>query len=51
MDINIVRGVITALSLLAFIGIVAWAYGSGRKQRFEDAANLPFTEDDRAHRA
>jgi cytochrome c oxidase cbb3-type subunit 4 len=50
MDVNFVRGVITALSLLAFIGIVVWAYGSRRKKRFEEAAKLPFADDDRAHR-
>ena len=51
MDINFIRGVITALSLVSFIGIVVWAYGSGRKQRFEEAANLPFSDDDRAGHA
>jgi len=51
MDINLARGVITALSLFAFIGIVVWAYGKNRKAAFEEAANLPFADDDRAHRA
>jgi cytochrome c oxidase cbb3-type subunit 4 len=51
MDINFVRGVITALSLLAFVGIVAWAYHAGNKRRFDEAAKLPFADDDRAHRA
>jgi cytochrome c oxidase cbb3-type subunit 4 len=51
MDINLVRGVITVVSLAVFIGIVVWAYGKGRKSRFEEAANLPFADDDRAHRA
>jgi cytochrome c oxidase cbb3-type subunit 4 len=50
MDINLLRGIITVLSLLAFIGIVVWAYGKGRRQQFEEAANLPFADDDRAHR-
>ena len=50
MDINFVRGVITALSLISFIGIVVWAYGPGNKKRFEEAAKLPFADDDRAHR-
>lgn len=51
MDINVVRGVITALSLVCFIGIVVWAYSSQRKGRFEEAANLPFADDDRAGHA
>ena len=50
MDINLLRGIITVLSLLAFIGIVVWAYGKDRRQQFEEAANLPFADDDRAHR-
>ncbi len=51
MDINLLRGLITVLSLLVFIGIVVWVYGKDRRQQFEEAANLPFADDDRAHRA
>ena len=32
----------TAISFVVFIGIVLWAYSSGRKQSFEEAANEPF---------
>ena len=45
MDINDARTVMTIVSFVAFLGIVAWAYGSGRKRRFEDAARLPFTHE------
>jgi len=38
MDINDVRALITVCSLVAFLGIVAWAYGSKRKARFEQDA-------------
>ena len=34
--------VCTVLSFLLFLGIVAWAYGSRRKERFEAAAQEPF---------
>lgn len=51
MDINDLRSVITVLSLISFIGIVVWAYSSRRKSQFEEAANLPFAEDDRAGHA
>jgi len=34
--------VITVLAFLAFVGIVAWAYGKGRKRAFDEAANAPF---------
>lgn len=46
MDVNDLRSVITLLSLLAFVGIVVWAYGARRKDRFDEAANLPFADDE-----
>ena len=46
MDINDLRSIMTVLSFAAFLGIVWWAYGKGSKHRFDDAANLPFAEDD-----
>lgn len=51
MDINVLRGVITAVSFATFIGIVVWAWSSRRKERFEEAANLPFADDDRSGNA
>ena len=32
----------TVLAFVAFVGIVVWAYGSGRRKAFEEAANAPF---------
>jgi len=32
----------TVLAFVAFLGIVAWAFGSGRRQAFDEAANAPF---------
>ncbi len=51
MDINDLRSIMTVLSLAVFLGIVWWAYGKGSKRGFEEAANLPFAEDegDRVH--
>jgi cbb3-type cytochrome oxidase subunit 3 len=49
MDINIVREAVLLLGLGAFFGIVCWAYGSGRKLRFEQAAATVF--DDEEHDA
>ena len=40
------NGIITALCLIAFIGIVFWAYSKKRKERFEEASRLPLIEDD-----
>ena len=46
MDINDLRSLTTVLGLLCFLGIVAWAYGRCSKKGFEEAANLPFLEND-----
>jgi cytochrome c oxidase cbb3-type subunit 4 len=32
----------TVLSFVLFLGIVAWAYGKGRRRAFDEAANAPF---------
>ena len=32
----------TVLSFVLFLGIVAWAYGKGRRKAFDEAANAPF---------
>jgi cytochrome c oxidase cbb3-type subunit 4 len=46
MDVNTLRGLITAACLLIFIGIVWFAFGRRRKRRFDEAANLPFADDE-----
>ena len=46
MDINDLRSIVTVAGLLCFLAIVAWAYGKSSKKGFEEAANLPFAEDD-----
>jgi len=45
MDINTLRGVFTALALIAFIGVCIWAWSGKRKRAFDEAANLPFADD------
>lgn len=44
MDLNDLRGLTTVLSMLVFLGIVAWAYAGKNRERFDEAARLPFTE-------
>jgi cytochrome c oxidase cbb3-type subunit IV len=39
---TILGSVTTVLAFVAFIGIVIWAYGRGRRKAFEEAANAPF---------
>jgi cytochrome c oxidase cbb3-type subunit 4 len=46
MDINDLRGLSTVFMLVAFIGLVLWAYSGKRKQSFDEAANLPFADED-----
>jgi len=46
MDINDLRGLSTAFLLVAFIGLCVWAYSKKRKRPFEEAANLPFADEE-----
>lgn len=46
MDINDLRGLSTLFMLIAFIGLCLWAYSSKRKQTFDDAAGLPFADEE-----
>lgn len=46
MDTGTFRGIITGLLILAFIGITVWAYSRRRKPDFDEAAHLPFADDD-----
>lgn len=49
-SVNFVRSILTIVGLVCFLGIVFWAYSKGSKSRFEDAANLPFADDERDQR-
>ncbi len=40
------RSVVTLICLMTFIGIVIWAYSSRRTQDFEEAAMLPFADEE-----
>lgn len=46
MDINTFRGIVTALLLVLFIGLVIWVYSKKRKSNFDEAAQMPLEEDD-----
>ncbi|MBS3917182.1 MAG: cbb3-type cytochrome c oxidase subunit 3 [Sulfuritalea sp.] len=46
MDTNDIRSILTVLAFVTFIGIVVWAYSGRRRAAFDEAANLPFTEDE-----
>jgi cytochrome c oxidase cbb3-type subunit 4 len=46
MDLNDMRIVIMLLGLVLFLGICAWAWSSRRRAAFDEAARLPFLEDE-----
>lgn len=46
MDINDLRVIVLVLVLVAFLGIVFWAYSRKRKRDFDEAARLPFSGKD-----
>ena len=46
MDLNDLRAWHTLLLLILFVGIVFWAYSKRRKKSFDEAANLPFADED-----
>jgi len=45
MDINDLRGFLTAVLLFSFIGLCIWAWSRRRKAEFEETAALPLEED------
>ncbi|SDU32658.1 cbb3-type cytochrome oxidase subunit 3 [Geopseudomonas guangdongensis] len=45
MEIGTLRGLGTALVLIAFAGLLLWAFSGKRKKNFDEAANLPFADE------
>jgi cytochrome c oxidase cbb3-type subunit 4 len=45
MDMGTFRGVMTAILMIAFIGLVIWAFSRRRNADFEAAAALPLNEE------
>lgn len=46
MDMSLLRGIATIVVMTAFIGICLWAYSGKRKKQFDEAANLPFADEE-----
>ncbi|MDN6180975.1 MAG: cbb3-type cytochrome c oxidase subunit 3 [Halomonas subglaciescola] len=40
------QGVVTLVLIIAFLGITWWAYSKRRRKDFDEAANLPFDDED-----
>ena len=45
MDINLLRSIVTVVAFVVFIGSVFWAWPRRNKERFDEAARLPFEQD------
>ena len=46
MDINDLRGISTAMLMITFRGMCFWVYSKKRKKSFDEAANLPFADEE-----
>jgi cytochrome c oxidase cbb3-type subunit 4 len=45
MDINTLRIAATVACFVVFVGILAWAFARRNRAGFENAAQIPFTQD------
>ena len=45
MDINDIRGIITAITMLAFVALAAFAWRRYRTAEFEESARRPLEDD------
>lgn len=44
MNSGLISGIVTAVFIVVFIGIVWWAFSKRNKQRFEEDGNIPFED-------
>lgn len=40
------QGIVTLLAMIAFLGVCVWAFSRHKKADFDEAARLPFDNDD-----
>ena len=46
MDINNLRSIVTVLTFAIFLGIIWWVMSRRNQPDFDEAAQLPFRQDD-----
>lgn len=46
MDINDLRSIVTVVSFITFLGILAWAFSGRRKAAFDEAAQSLMEDDE-----
>lgn len=51
MNPGLMGSIVTVVFFLLFVGIVWWAYHKDNRRKYEEAARLPFEEDDRSDQA
>ncbi|AEA98222.1 cytochrome-c oxidase [Alteromonas mediterranea] len=47
MDQGIVGSIFTVIVFVSFIGVVWWAFSGRNKKKFDEAANLPFADEEK----
>jgi len=45
MNFGLLQGIWTIMVMVFFLGVVVWAWSKKRKKEFDDAAMIPFKED------
>jgi cytochrome c oxidase cbb3-type subunit 4 len=45
VDYETTRAIVTVVLLIVFLAIIAWAWSGKRRNRFEEAAQLPLEEE------
>jgi cytochrome c oxidase cbb3-type subunit 4 len=48
VDFVTLSSIMTVVAFATFVGIAIWAWSGGARRAFEQAAQLPFAEDDDA---
>ncbi|MBD3584450.1 MULTISPECIES: cbb3-type cytochrome oxidase subunit 3 [Salinimonas] len=47
MDQGLIGTIFTIVVFVCFAGVVWWAFSGRNKKKFDDAANLPFADEDK----
>ncbi|WP_371460109.1 cbb3-type cytochrome oxidase subunit 3 [Uliginosibacterium sp. TH139] len=48
LDINLVRSLVTAGGFCCFVAIILWAFSKSARKGFDEAAMLPFQDEEAA---
>ncbi len=51
MDLNLIRSIVTVLAFVVFIGIVVRVWRASNRERYADAAALPFADEPESPRS